>query len=274
MVSRAHDDRPHFQHPQFLHRRPYRPWQIDAGRPSDPDDGRPLRPRDGGQGAGARFHGHRARARHHHQGADGAPPVPRQGRQGLHLQPDGHARPCRLRLRSLAVAGGVRRFPPGGRRQPGRRGADARQRLPGARQQSRDRPGPKQGRPARRRAREGQAADRGRHRHRRFGCGDDLGQDRPRRPRRAGSDRHPPATAEGRPRRDTQGAAGRQLVRRLSRRRRAGAHRRRHDEEGPARAHDGHWRGLRRRARRLLHAEDDAGRRARPRRDRLHHRRD
>ena len=128
-----HDNRPHFQHPQLLHRRPYRPWQIDAGRPPDPDDRRADRSRNGGQGAGARFHGYRARARHHHQGADGAAELPRQGRQGLHLQPDGHARPCRLRLRSLAVAGGLRGLAAGGRRQPGRRGADARQRLPRAR---------------------------------------------------------------------------------------------------------------------------------------------
>ena len=147
--------------------------------------------------------------------------LPRQGRQGLHLQPDGHARPCRLRLRSLALAGGLRRFAAGGRRQPGRRGADARQRLSRARRRSRDRAGPQQGRPAGRRAREGQAADRGRDRHRRLRRGDDLGQDRPRHSRRAGSHRHPPAAAEGRPRRDAEGAAGRQLVRRLSRRRRA-----------------------------------------------------
>ena len=204
-----HDNCPHFQHPQLLHRRPYRPWQIDAGRPPDPDDGRADGSRNGGQGAGARFHGYRARARHHHQGADGAAELPRQGRQGLHLQPDGHARPCRLRLRSLAVAGGLRRLAAGGRRQPGRRSADARQRLPRARRRSRDRAGSQQGRPARGRAREDKAADRGRDRHRRLRRRDDLGQDRPRRSRRAGSHRHPPAAAEGRPRRDAEGAAGR-----------------------------------------------------------------
>ena len=222
---------------------------IDHGKSTLADrliqmTGGPDRSRNGGQGAGARFHGYRARARHHHQGADGAAELPRQGRQGLHLQPDGHARPCRLRLRSLAVAGGLRGLAAGGRRQPGRRGADARQRLSGARQQSRDRAGPQQGRPARGRAREDQAADRGRDRHRRLRRRDDLGQDRPRRARRAGSDRHPPAAAEGRPRRDAEGAAGRQLVRRLSRRRRAGSRRRRRDEEGPAHPHDGHQRGL------------------------------
>ena len=32
----APHDRP-CPHPQFLHRRPYRPWQIHAGRPADPD---------------------------------------------------------------------------------------------------------------------------------------------------------------------------------------------------------------------------------------------
>ena len=50
--------------------------------------------------------------------------------------------------------------------------------------------------------------------------------------------------AEGRHGRDAEGAAGRQLVRRLSRRRRAGARGRRHAEEGPAHPHDGHERGL------------------------------
>ncbi len=62
--------------------------------------------------------------------------------------------------------------------------------------------------------------------------------------RRAGSHRHAPAAAEGRPRRDAEGAAGRQLVRRLSRRRRAGPRRRRRDEEGRAHPHDGHRRRL------------------------------
>src|SRR6476620_10415050 len=50
-----HDDRPHFQHPQLFHRRPYRPWQIDAGRPPDPDDRRPSGSRTGWQGTSARF---------------------------------------------------------------------------------------------------------------------------------------------------------------------------------------------------------------------------
>ena len=70
----------------------------------------------------------------------------------------------------------------------------------------------------------------------------DFRQDRPERPGSAGGDRHSPAAAEGRPRRAAQGAAGRQLVRRLSRRGRAGAHRRRRAQEGPAHPHDRHRR--------------------------------
>ena len=89
---------------------------------------------------------------------------------------------------------------------------------------------------------QGAQADRGRDRARRLGRHPDLGQDRLERARGAGGDRHAAAAAQGRPRRDAQGAAGRQLVRRLSRRRRAGAHRRRRAEEGPAHPHDGHRR--------------------------------
>ena len=242
MLSRAHDIHPYFQHPQLRHRCAYRPWQIDAGRPPDPDHRRPAGARD--EGTGARFHGYRARARHHHQGADRAAELSGQGRQDLHPQPDRHARPCRLRLRGLAVAGGLRRLAAGGRCQPGRRGADARQRLSRARRRSRDRAGAQQDRPAGGRTGSGQAADRGRDRHRCLRRGDDLGQDRPRHRRRAGSHRAPAAAAEGRPRRAAEGAAGRQLVRRLSRRRGAGADRRRRDEKGPAHPHDGHQRRL------------------------------
>ena len=55
---------------------------------------------------------------------------------------------------------------------------------------------------------------------------------------------HAAAAAERRPRCDAEGAAGRQLVRRLSRRRGAGPHRRRRDEKGRAHPHDGHQRRL------------------------------
>ena len=119
-----------------------------------------------------------------------------------------------------------------------------------------------------------QAADRGRDRARRLERHPDLGQDRPQRAGGAGRHRHPPAAAQGRPRRHPQGAARRQLVRQLSRRRRAGAHRRRRAQERPAHPHDGHRRGLRGRPRRRVHAEDGDCRGARPRRDRLPHRLD
>ena len=59
-------------------------------------------------------------------------------------------------------------------------------------------PGPQQGRPAGRRARAGQGADRGGDRPRRLQRRADLGQDRPQHRGGAGGDRHPPAAAEGR----------------------------------------------------------------------------
>ena len=144
------------------------------------------------------FHGHRARARHHHQGADRAPRLPAQGRQDLSAQPDGHAGPRRLRLRGVALAGRLRGRGAGGGCQPGRGGADARQRLPGARQQSRDPARAQQGRPAGRRRRPRQAADRGGDRARRLQRHPDLGQDRPERGGRAGGDRRAAAAAQGR----------------------------------------------------------------------------
>ena len=163
-TCRAHD--PPRPYPQFRHRRAYRPRQIDARRPADPDDRRAGIARD--EGAGARFHGHRARARHHHQGADRPPRLPRAERRGLRAQPHRHARPCRLRLRGEPLARRLRGLAARRRREPGRGGADARQRLPGDRQRPRDRAGPQQDRPARRRAGAHQAADRGRDRPRRL----------------------------------------------------------------------------------------------------------
>ena len=78
------------------------------------------------------------------------------------------------------------------------------------------------------------------------------------RARGAGGHRQAPAAAQGRPRRAAQGAAGRQLVRHLSRRRGAGPRRRRRAQEGPAHPHDGHRRRLRGRPRRRVHAQDGA----------------
>src|SRR6185437_5589870 len=140
--SRPHDH-PARPYPQFLHRRPYRPREIHAGRPPDPDHGRARGAGD--EGAGARFDGYRARARHHHQGADGAPQIPRAERRGLHPQPHRHARPCRLRLRGQPLARGGRGQPAGGGRHAGRRGADARQRLSRDGGRPRDRPRHQQG---------------------------------------------------------------------------------------------------------------------------------
>ena len=88
--------------------------------------------------------------------------------------------PCRFRLRGEPLARRLRGLAARRRREPGRGGADARQRLPGDRQQPRDRAGPQQDRPAGRRAGAHQAADRGRDRARRLRRRDDLRQDRAR----------------------------------------------------------------------------------------------
>ena len=68
---------------------------------------------------------------------------------GPHAQPDRHARPRRLRLRGQPVAGRLRGRDPAGRRRPGHRGPDAGQLLPGPRERPRDRRLPQQDRPAR-----------------------------------------------------------------------------------------------------------------------------
>ena len=163
MLRRSHD--PAQPHPQLRDHRAYRPRQVDPCRPSDPDHGRARRPRDAR--AGARHDGAGARARHHDQGPDGPPRIPGEGRRDLCPQPDGHAGPCRFRLRGQPLAGRLRGLAAGRRRQPGGRGADARQRLSGCRRRARDRAGAQQDRPAGRRARPGQVADRGRDRPRR-----------------------------------------------------------------------------------------------------------
>ena len=118
-----HDCGSHRQHPQFRDHRAYRPWQVDARRPADSAHRRARGARDGR--AGARFDGHRARARHHDQGADRAAQIQGARRQGLHPQPDRHARPRRLRLRGQPQPRRLRRRAAGRRRVAGRRGADA-----------------------------------------------------------------------------------------------------------------------------------------------------
>ena len=115
---------------------------------------------------------------------------------------------------------------------PGRRGADARQRLPGARQQPRDHPGPQQDRPPVGRRRRTPRGDRGRHRPRRAGRHAGLAPRRasasPRSSRRSSSSVPPP---KGDPDGAAQGADLRQLVRQLPRRRGAGPRLRGHARE-------------------------------------------
>ncbi len=138
-------------HPQLLDHRPHRPRQVDAGRPhprADPHrrpaiDARP----------GARLDGARARARDHDQGAGGAGVLRSRRWSGVSAAPDRHARPRRLHLRGVAVAGRVRGRAARGRRQPGGRGADGREHLSGDRLGARADPLPEQGRPPRCRAR-------------------------------------------------------------------------------------------------------------------------
>ena len=100
-----------------------------------------------------------------------------------------------------------------------------------------------------------------------------VGQDRPRHRRASGGDGQAPAGADRRSQRAPEGAAGRQLVRPLSRRRHPGARQGRRAEEGPAHPHDGGRRRLRPRQGRRVHAQAQGRGRARPGRDRLHHRR-
>ena len=115
--------------------------------------------------------------------------------------------------------------------------------------------------------------DRGRDRHRHVRRRARVGQDRPRHRRSAGSDGQAPAGAQGRPQRAAEGAAGRQLVRPLPRRRHPGARQGRRAEEGPAHPHDGGRRLLRSRQGGRVHAQAQGRGRAGAGRDRLHHRR-
>ena len=161
--------------PQLLDHRAHRPRQDDALRPADGADG-------GAHAAGddravPRLDGPRAGARDHDQAALRAPALPGPGRAGVRAEPDRHARPRRFLLRGLALARGL----PGGaarrRREPGRRGPDPRQRAPGLRRRARDHPRPEQDRPAGRRARAREGADRARDRDRRLGRHPGLRQD-------------------------------------------------------------------------------------------------
>ena len=101
LCSRRHD-RPR-AYPQLCDHRPYRPRQVDPGRPADTGLRRLEPARDARAGVG--FHGPGARARHHHQGPDRAPDLLGQRRRGLSAELDGHPRPCGLGLRGQPFAG-------------------------------------------------------------------------------------------------------------------------------------------------------------------------
>ena len=127
------------------------------GRPLHPALRRPGRARDGG--AGPRLDGPRARARHHHQGADRSAQLRRRATAAIYqLNLIDTPGPRRLRLRGLALARRVRGRAAGRRRLAGRRGADGRQLLYGDRAGRDGGAGAQQDRPAFGRSRAGDRA--------------------------------------------------------------------------------------------------------------------
>ena len=174
-------------HPELLHHRPHRPWQVDAGRP----DARGHRTRRGPPHARPvpRPHGHRARARHHHQGAERAAAVDaalrREHRHRVRARHDRHPGPRGLHLRGVPLAGRLRGRGAARRRRPGHRGPDAGQPVPGAGERPHDHPGAQQDRPAGRPARAVRRGDRAHHRLRARRRAAGQRQDRRRRPRAA-----------------------------------------------------------------------------------------
>ena len=150
ILSRGSHGRPG-THPQLLDHRPHRPREVDAGRPHPRDDEDRRRPVDARPGA--RLDGPRARARHHDQGPGGARLLHRAQRRDLPAAPHRHARPRGLHLRGEPQPRRVRGRAARRRREPGRRGPDAREHLPRRRRRARAHPVPEQDRPAGRRAR-------------------------------------------------------------------------------------------------------------------------
>ena len=234
-------------HPQLLHHRPHRPRQVDARRPHAADDrcpGGACLPR-----AVPRPHGHRARARHHHQGAERAPALVRRGPRRRDARPrpapHRHPGPRRLHLRGQPLAGRVRGRDPAGRRRAGHRGADPGQPLPGHGARPRDHPGAQQDRPPGRRARALRRGARAPHRLRARRRAAHLGQDRRRRGGRARRGRAPRARPGGRRRRPSPGDDLRLGLRHLPRRRHLHPRRRRPDHPARAHPHDVDERGAR-----------------------------
>ena len=138
-----------------------------------------------------------------------------QGRAGIPPEPHRHPRPRGLLLRGEPVAVGLRRRPPGGRRLPGRGGADRGQLLHRHRARRGGGARPEQDRPALGAAGARDPGDRGRDRHRRDRRHPLQRQDgRGGRRRDRGGDREDPA-ARGQPRRAAQGPHHRLVVRQL-----------------------------------------------------------
>ena len=212
---------PRAPNPQFFDHRPHRPWQVDTGRPFHPALRGPLRPGD--ERAGPGFHGPGARTRHHDQGPDRRIDLQGARRRDVRTQSDRHTGTRRLRLRGLAIAGGVRRRTAGRRCVAGRGSADRGQLLHRGGAGRDRRAGAEQDRPAVGRSRARHRRDRGHHRHRchRRGARQRQERHRDRRDPRSG-DRQDPA-ANGRSRGAAAGADHRFLVRQLRRRGHAGA---------------------------------------------------
>ena len=252
--------RPYGSHPQLLDHRPHRPREDHPLRPPDGAHGRPDPARDDRAVPG--LHGPGAGARHHHQAALGAAALQGPGRAGLRPEPDRHPRARGLRLRGLAQPGRLRGRAAGGRRQPGRGGPDAGQRPPGGRRRPRDHPRPQQDRPPGGRAREGQGADRERHRHRRLGRHPGLRQAGHRHRRDPGGHRPAIPPPQGEPDGTAAGAGLRLLVRPVPRRGDPGARGGRAAGARPAGAAHGLGRELRGGGAGRVHAQAGPGGRA------------
>ncbi len=246
-------------HPQLLHHQPRGPRQVDPLGPHPRDH------RRGGPaphaGAVPRLHGHRARAWHHHQGAE----RPRRARRP-HPPPHRHARSRRLRLRGLPLAGRVRGGGAVGGRDTRDPGPDAGQLLPGHRARPRDRAGPQQDRSPGRRSGPLRARDRTRARAARRGHLAHQRQDGGGGARAARRHHRPhPAAPRGR-RRPAAGPDLRLLLRPVPRRGELHPDRRRHAaDRGAAALHAGQ-RGARHRRGRRAHARHPARAAARARR--------